>query len=356
MLLFWLQRLTEASHTSVRAALAALTAFAISVIVGGWMIRALRRGGIVEDTSQPDHAGLDAIQRQKKNVPTMGGLMIIAAIFGSLLLWGDLADPRLLMGGLCMGALGTLGFVDDYIKLCGSPRRGLTKKGKLFVQFGLGAVVGWLLIRTSIEPKLATRCYFPFLDWFDLGRGYILWAAFVIAAASNAVNLADGLDGLAGGCSAIAAAALAVFAGLATLPSGPGIVLAPVSPELCVMAAAVTGAVLGFLWYNAHPAQIFMGDTGSLMLGGLFGYLGLALKLDLLLLLVGIVFFVDEATVALQILGYKASRKRIFPIAPIHHYFQVHLKWPEQKIVARAWIIGALASVLSLMALRCFWK
>lgn len=348
MLVLWLEKLAASEMTSVRAVLAALTGFAVSIVVGGWMIRALRRGGVVEDTSQPDHAGLDAIQRQKKNVPTMGGLMIIAAIFVSLLVWGNLRDPRLLIGFLCVGVLGALGFVDDLIKLKGSPKRGLTKKGKLVVQFALGLLAGWLLIRTNQDAQRATAVLMPFAGWVELGNWYILWAALMITAASNAVNLADGLDGLAGGCSAIAAAAIAVLAGLAM----QGFIPAPITPELCIMAAAVTGSVLGFLWYNAHPAQIFMGDTGSLMLGGVLGYLALALKLDVALLLVGIVFFVDEATVALQIIGYKASKKRIFPIAPIHHYFQVHLKWPEQKISTRLWIIGGLAAVTAAAIVR----
>jgi phospho-N-acetylmuramoyl-pentapeptide-transferase len=355
VLALWLQGLMGFQHTSVRAALAALTAFAVSVVVGGWMIRALRRGGVVEDTSQPDHAGLDALQRRKKGIPTMGGLMIVAGLAAGLLLWSNPRYPQVQIGALVMGVLAALGLADDMIKLRGK-RRGLSKKEKLIVQFALGAVVGWLLIRTNGGARNTTVSFLPFTDRmaFNLGHGYILWTAFVIAAASNAVNLADGLDGLAGGCSAIAAAALAVLGGLAVVRGGPGEGLSrlPAAPELCIFAAAVAGGVLGFLWYNAHPAQIFMGDTGSLMLGGVLGYLALALKLDLVLLLVGIVFFVDEATVALQILGYKASKKRIFPIAPIHHYFQVHLKWPEQKISTRLWIIGGLAAVAAAAVIR----
>ncbi|MHA1180575.1 MAG: phospho-N-acetylmuramoyl-pentapeptide-transferase [Alphaproteobacteria bacterium] len=340
-----------------RCALAALTAFAVAIVFGGWLIRKFRKGRVIEDTSQPDHDGLNAIQSLKKDVPTMGGLMALAGIVVALLLWSDLRSGYVQAGLLCLMSLGVLGLVDDYIKLRVDKSRGLRKRTKLAFQFALGAAIGLLILMQTGDSGYATRIYIPFTNGlsFNIGRWYILWSALLIAASSNAVNLADGLDGLAGGCVAMAAAALLglgcfvihpAMSSYLSLPNVAG------GAELCVMSAAIVGAMLGFLWYNCHPAQIFMGDTGSLSLGGLLGFIALALKLDLLLFLAGAVFFLDMITVLMQIVSFKLTRKRVFPITPIHHCFQTKLHWPEQKITVRLWIIGALAIVISLAALR----
>ena len=347
----------------LRLGCAAFTAFVVSLVVGAWLIRLFRRRNVIEDTTQPDHAGLNAIQSQKKNVPTMGGLMMIAGIVAATLLWSDLRSAYVWIGILCMTVLGLAGFFDDYIKLKhkllgqqagGRPARGLSKKQKLVVQFLLGGLVGYLLILAAAGHDYGQQVVFPFVRRpLEFGYYYIFWAGLIMAATSNAVNLTDGLDGMAGGCTAITAIALALVVPSAffhyDLDDRNAL-------NVLVLLVAVAGAVLGFLWYNCHPAQIFMGDTGSLALGGLLAYAALATKTDLLLFPFGLMFFIDEFTVALQVASFKLTGRRIFPITPIHHYFQVHRKWPEQKIVARAWIIGALASALSLMALACFWK
>lgn len=340
-----------------RCMLAALTAFAVTVAAGSRMIRAFRRSGVIEDTSQPDHAGLNAIQSKKKNVPTMGGLLILAGVVVALILWSDLRIVHVHLGLFCLLALGALGLADDVVKLRRGRARGLRKRTKLAVQFTLGALVGGLLLHVTREQVYATRFYLPFSGgrFFNLGPWYVLWVAFVITASSNAVNLADGLDGLAGGCAAMTAAALLGLGCFVARPELSGMLSLPCvqdAPELCLLSAAILGAMLGFLWYNCHPAQIFMGDTGSLALGGGIGFIALALKLDLLLFLVGIVFFVDLLTVAMQIAGFKLTRRRIFPITPIHHYFQTVLRWPEQKITVRLWIIAALAAVMTIATLR----
>ena len=364
MLASWLYNMRDAvpalnalGDITIRVVLAALTAFVVCLIVGAWMIRAFRRRRMIEDTSQPDHVGLNAIQSQKKDVPTMGGLMILAGILAALVLWGDLRNVYPALGLLCLLSLGSIGLADDIIKLTRKPSRGLRKRTKLALQLALGAVVGTLLIYVNRDCAYVTRFYIPLSGgaFVDLGRWYIVWAAFVIAASSNAVNLADGLDGLAGGCVAMTSAALLglgcfvawpVFSEVLSLPHVVG------AQELVMLAGAVLGATLAFLWYNCHPAQIFMGDTGSLALGGCLGFMALALKLDLLLFVVGLVFFVDMLTVAIQIAGFKLTKRRVFPIAPIHHYFQVILKWPEQKITVRLWIIAAMAAVVAIATLR----
>jgi len=346
----------------LRVGLAGLTAFVVSLAVGAWLIRFFREKQVIEDTRQPDHAGLDAVQSQKKNVPTMGGLMIIAGVLVSALLWNDLSTDHAMLAVGVVAVLGVAGFVDDYIKLYHKPARGLNKKQKLLVQFLLGAGVGYLLMRSGAfaagegQPNAATMLFAPTASspW-DLGGWYVLWAAFLMAALSNAVNLTDGLDGLAGGGMAIAAGAMIlvipmVFVNVAqTHQFQP-----PGTAQALVLAGAVAGATTGFLWYNAHPAQIFMGDTGSLTLGGLLAYIALVAKLDLLVFVLGAVFVIDEATVALQIASFKLTGRRIFPITPIHHYFQVHLRWPEQKIVMRFWIVGVVSAVLSLVLATCY--
>lgn len=328
-------------NNGLRLGLAFLTALVVSLVVGSWLIRFFHRKNVIEDTTQPDHAGLNAIQSQKKNVPTMGGLMILAAIITTTLIWNDLRSPYVLIGFLVLVVLGGAGFVDDYIKLKYKPARGLTKTQKLAIQFVLGGIVGCLLLRQSNDiPGLLM----PFTGWQHAGLWFIAWCGFFLAATSNAINLTDGLDGLAGGLTLIAAIALIFMPVFAYRHEGAKYDRAANMTTLC---ASTAGAVLGFLRYNYNPARIFMGDTGSLALGGLLAYVALTIKSEFLFLVIGGVFFIEELTVAMQIVSFKLTKKRIFPITPIHHYFQVNLKWPEQKIVSRAWILGVIFAVLA---------
>jgi phospho-N-acetylmuramoyl-pentapeptide-transferase len=267
--------------------------------------------------------------------------MILAAIVVSTLIWNDLRSPYAWIGLLVLGVLGVAGFVDDYIKLKHKPSRGLTKTQKLVIQFILGGVVGCLFIHQFGVAAERISLTYRGPHW-DIGWWYVPWCGFLVAATSNAVNLTDGLDGLAGGLSLFAALMMALI-GL-----GAGYVSAS------LLTAAIAGGVLAFLWYNCHPARIFMGDTGSLALGGLLAYVALALQCEFILLIVGAVFFIEELTVAMQIVGFKLTKKRIFPITPIHHYFQVNLKWPEQKIVTRAWILGLAAAALGWAVEKAF--
>ena len=346
----------------LRVGLAGLTGFIVSLAAGAWLIRFFHQKSVIEDTTQPDHAGLNAVQSQKKNVPTMGGLMIIVGVLAATLLWNDLGTDHTMLAVGVIAVLGVAGFIDDYIKLYHKPARGLNKKQKLIIQFILGGIVGYLLVRSGElgahqdEPNAATMIFCPFAgEAWDLGWWYVLWAAFLMAALSNAVNLTDGLDGLAGGSMVIAMGAMILVIPMVFVTiTQNSLMHPPGTAQVMVLAGAVAGATTGFLWYNAHPAQIFMGDTGSLALGGLLAYIALVAKLDILVFVIGAVFVIDELTVALQIASFKLTGKRIFPITPIHHYFQVHLKWPEEKIVMRFWIVGVVAAVVSLALAACY--
>jgi phospho-N-acetylmuramoyl-pentapeptide-transferase len=336
-------RATEAGLHHLCWVFAALTGFGVSLVAGAILIGAFRKRQVFEDTAQPDHDGLNAIQNSRTRVPTMGGLMILVGILVSAMLWGDVGRPILWVALGVMAALGLIGFVDDYIKLTRPKARGLTMKGKFFLQCIIGALAGWAVMG-FVGGENARTLLLPFAEvGLPLGSWAIVWIAFIIVLTSNAVNLADGIDGLAGGCTVIAAAAL--FA-LGMFARGDSQVLAGAS-EMYVLAAATVGAVLGFLWYNSQPAQVFMGDTGSLALGGLLAVMALALKLEIPLILAGAVFYIDALTVFLQIAGFKATKKRIFPIAPIHHVFQLRFKWPDQRITVRLWIVAAVGAVAS---------
>jgi phospho-N-acetylmuramoyl-pentapeptide-transferase len=343
----------------LRAGLAFLTALVVSLAFGAWLIRFFHRKNVIEDTTQPDHAGLNAIQSQKKNVPTMGGLMILVGIVAATLLWANLRSADVLIGMLVLVVLGGAGFVDDYIKLKHKPSRGLTKTQKLVIQFVLGGLVGYLIIRKIGGLEFGAIVTIPWSRavW-HLGWWYIPWCGFIMAATSNAVNLTDGLDGLAGGLMLIAAICMARLGswfyegGRSVLHVSYDFFPYTQAPTLCV---AIAGAVLGFLRYNRHPAKIFMGDTGSLALGGLLACAAMVMKAELLLLMVGGVFFIEELTVAMQIASFKLTKKRIFPITPIHHYFQVYLKWPEQKIVTLAWCFGLLFPLAAAFMILVTW-
>ena len=339
-----------------RAAGAAVTAFVLSLLIGRWLIRRLRRRRVYEDISEPDSARIEELRRGKENTPTMGGLIILSALLLATALWCNLLNFYVLMAVFTMLALGALGLADDHIKRTQPESRGLRRRAKLMFQLALGVLVGVALWRHTGHSPLGGRLILPGF-WnlgLDLGKAYILLAAVVMAGASNAVNLTDGLDGLAAGCSAVTGltlAAAAYLVGRPGLSESVGIPYVPGTAELAVFCAGMVGAVLGFLWYNCHPAEIFMGDTGSLPLGGLIGWVALALKFEALLLLLAVVFVVELASVALQIGWFKMTRRRIFRCAPIHHHFQF-LGWPETKVTVRFWIIAAIVALASVAALR----
>ncbi|HYF50608.1 MAG TPA: phospho-N-acetylmuramoyl-pentapeptide-transferase [Planctomycetota bacterium] len=341
---------------SFRAAFAAVMAFLICIIFGPRFINFLRNRRVEEDVSKKDSEFLVEKHASKKHTPTMGGVIILTATLSTVLFWCRLDVLFVPLCFFTMLALGLVGFFDDYIKLTHKKEDGLTKKEKLFFQFIVGGGVG-LCLTWYGEQSVATKLVIPFTDatwWIGLGSLYILWAAFVMTGSSNAVNLTDGLDGLATLCIitvAVAFGLIAYFAGHAGIADHLGIVRVRGAEELAVVCAALAGACLGFLWFNAHPAEIFMGDTGSLPLGGLVGLVALCIKQELLLVIIGGVFVAEALSVMIQVFSFKYFGKRVFKIAPLHHHFE-KVGWSETKIVTRFFIVSVLLAVFSVAALR----
>ena len=283
----------------------------------------------------------------------MGGLLILGGTLISVLFWGRL-DHRFnyyLLGILL--AYGMLGFVDDWINARRRDSRGVSPRRKLFVQIAAAVAMSGMLL---LDPAYSTSLYVPFLKHplIDLGWFYLPFAALVIVGASNAVNLTDGLDGLAIGVSLIVLATYGIFAyasGHVEIADYLHIPFSPQSGELTVVIAALIGAGMGFLWYNAHPADIFMGDTGALTLGGVIGMLAVMVKQEILLVLVGGVFVAEALSVMIQVAWYKRTGRRIFRMAPLHHHFEL-AGWPETKVVVRFWIISIVLAIAGLATLK----
>ncbi len=340
-------------YITFRAAMASLTAFLISVIVGPLIIRKLKEMSFGETIRREHVESLYNIQKHKEGTPTMGGIIIILAISVSTILWADIANQYVLVALASFLWLGLIGFRDDYTKILKNNNKGMRPGKKLLGQFLLGGALAiYIMFFTSIPQTLSV----PFIKNFVLNLGifYILFVVLVITSASNAVNLTDGLDGLAIGCTIIAALAYAILSyitGHVNLAGYLNVFYLPGSGELTVFCAAMVGAGLGFLWFNSYPATIFMGDTGSLALGGAIGVVAVMVKKELLLFLVGGIFVIEALSVVLQVAWFKTTRKRLFLMTPIHHHFQ-HLKWAESKITIRFWIVAIILALASLSTLK----
>ena len=339
-------------YITFRSAYAMVTALAISFLLGPWVMRRLRaiqgRAAVREDTP--------ATHQLKTGTPSMGGILVLASILIPVLLWGDLRNRYVQIILIVTLWMGLIGFLDDYLKLIRRTRKGLVGRYKLAGQIACGLTVGCLLYFLPVQPELATKTSFPFLKNVnpDFGLFYIVFVAFVITSFSNAVNLADGLDGLAIGLCALAflaLAALAYVSGNRIFSEYLNILYLRGSGELTVYCFAVVGASLGFLWYNTHPADMFMGDTGSLALGGALGAMAVLVKKEFLVVLIGGVLVAEALSVTIQVLSYRWRRKRVFKMAPLHHHFEL-LGWPETKIVVRFWIVAALLVMLSLSTIK----
>ena len=335
--------------------MAAFTAFLISIFFGQWFIKKLRALKIGEDTSKTDSEELKRMHFDKKSTPTMGGIVVIVAILVSTLFWCDIYNGYVLLLLFTLIWFGALGFIDDYIKLTQKNSAGLSDVSKLLFQSALGLILGLILYFHFNKFTWGTQLVIPFIKGFklDIGPFYILTVAFFIVGMSNAVNLTDGLDGLAIGCSIIAGIAFAVIAyvsGRADFSSYLQIPHVPGSGELSVFCAALVGGGLGFLWYNSFPAQVFMGDTGSLTLGGILGLASIIVKQEVLMIIVGGIFIAEAVSVLLQKLFYKLTKMRIFLCAPLHHHFQFK-GWHETKITHRFWIVAAMLAIFSLVLL-----
>jgi phospho-N-acetylmuramoyl-pentapeptide-transferase len=338
-------------YITFRAAYGAVTALVLAFIVGPMIIRRLERSNIGEKINSyaPER------HRSKQGTPTMGGLIILLSIVVPVLLWADLKNRFIQLMLLTTLWLGAMGFADDLLKF--RRGKGMGARYKLLGQLALGLVIGLSLILHPIKDGYSTKTSLLFLKnyFLDFGWFYIPMLILVIVGFSNAVNLTDGLDGLAIGLVAIAFAAYAVLSyvtGHVKLSEYLNVLFLPGAGELSVFCFAAVGASLGFLWFNANPAQVFMGDTGSLALGGALGTIAVLVKHELLLLVIGGVFVVEAASVMLQVLYFKKTHgKRLFKMSPIHHHFEL-CGLAEQKIVVRFWIVAILCALVGLSTLK----
>lgn len=340
-------------YISFRAAMGAITAFIISLLLGPPLIRKLKSLKIGENIRKEDSAKLHQLHCDKQDTPTMGGILILAAIVISTLLWADLSNRYILLVLFVTVWLGVTGFIDDYLKQVKKRSKGLTATAKFTSQILLGLALGtWLLF----EPKNSLELSVPFFKdaAVDLGAFYILFVIMIIAGSSNAVNLTDGLDGLAVGIVVMVALAYAVLSYVSGNIRFSQYLLIPYiknAGELTVFCSSILGAGLGFLWFNCYPASVFMGDVGSLSLGGALGAVALLTKKELLLVIVGGIFVAEALSVILQISSFKILKKRVFKIAPLHHHFQFK-GLAENKIIVRFWIIAALLALFTIVTLK----
>jgi phospho-N-acetylmuramoyl-pentapeptide-transferase len=339
-------------YITFRSAYAAVTALLISLLLGPFLIRWLKRvklGQKVREEGPQSHLG-------KAGTPTMGGLLIVAAIVVPCLLWGNFHSRQLWVALLTTVWLGALGFLDDWLRVVKNYPKGLLGRWKLVGQVMIGIVVGLIIVMYP-EPGLSpTVTHVPFLKfrYIDFGLLFVPFVIFVITGASNAVNLTDGLDGLASGLVAIAAIAFAgmcYLSGHVKFSAYLNLDYLAYTGELTVFCAAVLGAALGFLWYNCHPANVFMGDTGSLALGGALGVVSVLIKREFWLVLVGGVFVAEALSVMIQVASFKLTGNRVFRMSPLHHHFEL-MGWAESRVVLRFYIVAALLALLSLSTFK----
>jgi phospho-N-acetylmuramoyl-pentapeptide-transferase len=336
-------------YLTFRTIYAMITALVVCFIIGPWVIRkleALQARQVIRTDGPESHL-------KKQGTPTMGGVLILAAIVIPTLLWADLANIYIWLTLLIIAGYGLIGFIDDYKKVVEKNPRGLSPRQKMFWQVLMGAAVALFLY---FQPGFSRELYFPFFKKLhpDLGIFFIPFVTLVIVGASNAVNLTDGLDGLAIGPVVINAGTYMLFTymvGNAKLSGYLQIPYIPGSGELCILCGAMVGAGLGFLWYNSYPAEVFMGDVGSLPLGGALGTLAVITKQEILLVIVGGIFVIEALSVIFQVGSYKYRGKRIFRMAPIHHHFELK-GVAEPKIIVRFWIITIILALVAISTLK----
>jgi len=350
-----------------RTAFAALTAMFMAMIIGPAVIRQLREfqiGQYIREEGPKAH-------QKKAGTPTMGGVLITISIVVPTILWADLTNKFVWLAIMGTLAFGAIGFADDYLKIVHHRNLGLTGRTKLMLQFLCAIVIAVILVLMQARGEYSTHLIVPFFKNFrpDLAipgmehnpylmpiafLPFILFVAIVIVGSSNAVNLTDGLDGLAIGCTVIAAGALTVLtyvSGHAQFADYLELQRMPQVGELTIFCGAMVGAAIGFLWYNAHPAEIFMGDVGSLALGGAIGIVAVIIKQELLLPFIGGIFVIEALSVILQVGSYKLRKKRIFKMAPLHHHFEL-VGWSESKIIVRFWIASLVFALFALTTLK----
>ena len=354
------------TFVTFQAVVAIVVSFFFCVLLGPRVIEWLRRHKL-GDLASFDDAGMDKEMARKKGTPTMGGVLIIASILITTLLLADLSNFYVLLGLAALLGLGAIGAFDDWLKLtkpkADKDRQGLHGPEKLVGQIGLAAILAYFTYRHGAANPVAHELYLPFIKQpiMTLGIGlFILLSVITITGFSNAVNLSDGLDGLAGGCMAIVSFVFLVLALLGGIPQLGRFLLLPTVPtsdQMSVLAGAMMGACLGFLWFNCSPARVFMGDTGSLALGGLIAYIAIVIRHEFTLVLVGGVFVAEAVSVVLQRYYFKYTRYRygegirIFLMAPIHHHFQKK-GWTETQVVVRFWLINAMLAAMAIASVK----
>jgi phospho-N-acetylmuramoyl-pentapeptide-transferase len=355
-------------YITTRVALASLTALAMSLILGPWMIRKLRElsfGQYIREDGPKSH-------QKKSGTPTMGGILIVISIVVSTLLWADLTNRYVWIAMLGLVGFGTVGFLDDYAKIAKKRNLGMTARQKVWYQVLCAMIVGFFLLLLHSTQAYSTAINIPFFKQFhpDLliepwTKGFwtyplafvpfYIFIVIMMVGSSNMVNLTDGLDGLASGLMVIASGAMTALTYISSqrvFSQYLGLVHLPNSQELTIFCATMFGATVGFLWYNCHPAEVFMGDVGSLALGGGLGIIAVLIKQEVLLVFIGGVFVIETLSVILQVGSFKLrGGKRIFKMAPLHHHFEA-LGWPESKIIARFWIAGLVMALLALTTLK----
>ncbi|MFL6194935.1 MAG: phospho-N-acetylmuramoyl-pentapeptide-transferase [Thermoanaerobaculia bacterium] len=339
-------------YITFRVAAAIVTALVLSWLLGPWFIRQLRRlsvGQNIRDVGPQAH-------QVKAGTPTMGGLLILFATLVPTLLWGDLRNLYVWIVILVTAAFGAIGFADDYLKIRNRRNLGLTARSKFLLQVLAGTALGVALLFLPQEHGFNPTLTFPFIKRLvlNLGYFYIPFVAFILVGSSNAVNLTDGLDGLAIGATSVAAATYAVFtyiAGNRLIANYLQVSLVPGVGEVAVFCGAMVGAGIGFLWFNSHPAEVFMGDVGSLSLGAAIGAVAVLAKQEILLALVGGLFVLEALSVIIQVASFKLRGKRVFRMSPLHHHFELS-GWAEPKVIVRFWILSILFALLSLSTLK----
>jgi phospho-N-acetylmuramoyl-pentapeptide-transferase len=354
-------------YITVRTVYASLTAMFLALVFGPWLIRKLRElqiGQYIREEGPQEH-------KKKAGTPTMGGVLIVLSTAVPVLMWADLSNAFVMLALFALLGFAAIGFVDDYAKVAKRRNLGLTARNKIILQISVSSFVGFILLVLATHSAYSTQLIVPFVKRFrpDLvihtfltaghlwPLAYIPFMAFValvITGSSNAVNLTDGLDGLAIGCTVIAAGALTILTYVSSnfrWATYLDIQYIPRVGELTVFCGALVGASLGFLWYNAHPAEVFMGDVGSLGLGGALGTVAVIIKQEVLLVFVGGIFVLEALSVILQVGSFKLRGKRIFRMAPLHHHFEL-LGWSESKVIVRFWIVALVFALFALTTLK----
>ncbi len=364
-MLLWLVELADTvqvfnlfRYITFRTGAALFTSAIIVFLFGPMIISSLR---IRQGKGQPIRADGPQTHFKKAGTPTMGGLMILAGIVGSALLWADLSNVYVVATLLVTLGFGAIGFYDDYLKVTKQTDKGFSGKARLGLEFLIAGIATYFMMRATLSAGAAGSTFgssitFPFFKdvLLNLGIFFVLFGGFVIVAAGNAVNLTDGLDGLATVPVMISAASfgvIAYLAGNAVFSNYLQIHFVPGTGELAVVLGAVIGAGLGFLWFNAPPAAIFMGDTGSLALGGLIGSVAVATKHEIVMAIIGGLFVIETLSVIIQVASFKLTGKRVFLMAPIHHHFEKK-GWTESQVVVRFWIIAVILALVGLSTLK----